>query len=167
MENEKDKLWELMGKANKLEPSPWFVDEILRRVEKMEQVREEYISVPRFFWKFAAAFGVFAIAGTIFLVTPPDHLPVTPTPVLAQAALPVAPNAVTTAPLSQPLIETSYETEPVTDLITHEAVVTLPDTTEMAANPAIQPAPAKVHHLDLIQTGFETASGLGTQGFSY
>ncbi|MDZ4744360.1 MAG: hypothetical protein SGI98_13200 [Verrucomicrobiota bacterium] len=165
MENEQDKLWEIMGRAKKLDPSPWFTEQVLRRVERIEQVRVEYISFPKFFWKFATAFGVFAIAGAIFFMTPPDQMPVSPTPTLVQVSTPVPTPLISQVTVSQPLIETSKEDQQLVALTTNNAVVSLPDASEAAWNPAIQTPAKKVHDLNLIQTGFETASGLGTQDF--
>ncbi|MDL5054468.1 hypothetical protein QQ056_13065 [Oscillatoria laete-virens NRMC-F 0139] len=168
MDNEKDKLWELLGSAKKVEPSPWFTDHVLRQVERMEQSREEYVSVPRFFWKFATAFGVFAIAGAIFLTTPVDHqIPVTPTASVVQIAPPPAPTALAPAQESPLLVAEIDAQEALASLdsFAHTAEVSLPDAAEMAVNPAIQNPVNKVHDLNLIQTGFETASGLGTHDF--
>lgn len=166
MENEKDKLWEFLGQAKKLDPSPWFTEQVLRQVERMEQVRVEYISFPKFFWKFATAFGVLAIAGALFLATPPYHtsLNVASAPVITH--LP-APQPLAQIPLDKPLIETSADDLPMTSLAASQADVSLPNVNEVLANPAIHNSSNKIHHLDLIQTGFETASGLGSQQFSY
>ena len=63
----KDDLWELMGKARKVEAPPWFTDRILREVEKAEQTATPTRWEGLLRWWAPASIGTMVAASLLFV----------------------------------------------------------------------------------------------------
>ncbi|MDX2227687.1 MAG: hypothetical protein SFY92_11435 [Verrucomicrobiae bacterium] len=115
-DEEKDPLWELLGKARHLDPLPRFTDDVLARVERLDQSPEtlSWFRLPRLFWgtTLAGAAACLVFVGILMMPGGPSGQPASVAHSVAHSAAhsrlqpqpPLATASVVTASASVPAV---------------------------------------------------------------